>query len=509
MRWSSRNPVRSRGPNLPVALPWLLLLAIPIAFFYAHSAEDKRLSVYAPQAIYSVKVIDRGAEYVDVYTLIQPLAKPEVKLDAQQATLKVNNIEGHFTNGSDKAKIGMDYVTLDAAAIIQGDKDRRTLLIPMDSIPQVLSRYMKMQMDFHVTARRLFIDNTASLFTAVRKADDGSLVLSFPSRVEPHITVEGAKLRMVFARDPIVSGTDNVAYDDKLFSSLAYAESNGSAEITVTGKSPLLASFADQGRSIVISAAPKGQQPVVQAPAVPAPQSAVSTSAVDAPTPLVPQPQSKPRANPLTALLAAATPKYFVMIDASHGGAETGTRFSGTSLEKDVTLELARGLRSELESRGVPSVLLRDGDATLSLEQRALAANMQRASLYVSIHATVSDPGVHVYTAFLPTPTDVQQRNRTSFLPWERANAPYAERSKVLANALVAELGSKKIKAVTKMAPVPPLNNIAAPAVVMEVGAGDGEISSLTNPGYKAAVTQAAAAAIVGMRTKMEETPLR
>jgi N-acetylmuramoyl-L-alanine amidase len=153
--------------------------------------------------------------------------------------------------------------------------------------------------------------------------------------------------------------------------------------------------------------------------------------------------------------------------------------------------------------------LLRDGDTTLSLEQRALAANMQRASLYVSIHATVTEGGVHVYTAFLPPPTDAQQRNRTSFLPWERANAPYAERSKVLANGLVAELGSKKIKAVTKMAPVPPINNIAAPAVVMEVGAGDGEISSLTNPGYKAAVTQAAAAAIVGMRSKMEETPLR
>jgi N-acetylmuramoyl-L-alanine amidase len=492
-------------------LPWLLLIAIPFAFFSAHSAEDKRLSVYAPQAIYSVKVVDRGAEYVDLYALIQPLVKPELKLEAQEATLKVNKIEGHFTNGSDKVKIGKDYVSLDAAAIIQGDKDRRTLLIPMDAIPQVLSRYMKLQMDFHVTARRLFIDNTASLFTALRKTDDGSLVLSFPSRVEPHITVEGTKLRMVFARDPIVSGTDNVAYDDKLFSSLSYAESNGAAEITVTGKSPLLASFADQGLSIVISAAPKGQQPLAQTPdaSAAAPALTPSTIPTTAGTTLVPPTQTKPKANPLAALLAAATPRYFVMIDASHGGSETGTRFSETSLEKDVTLELARRLRSELENRGVASVLLRDGDTTLSLEQRALAANMQRASLYVSIHATVTEGGVHVYTAFLPTPTDAQQRNRTSFLPWERANAPYAERSKVLANGLVAELGSKKIKAVTKMAPVPPINNIAAPAIVMEVGAGDGEISSLTNPGYKSAVTQAAAAAIVGMRTRMEETPLR
>jgi N-acetylmuramoyl-L-alanine amidase len=372
---------------------------------------------------------------------------------------------------------------------------------------------MKVQMDFHVTARRLFIDNTASVFTSqIRKTEDGSMLLSFPFRVEPHITVEGAKLRMVFARDPVVSGTETIGYDDKLFSSLTYTEGNGIAEITVTGKSPLLASFADQGRSIVISAAPKAAA-VAQAPAVsatmPTPQAATSSPVTPAPATLVPPGQSKPKTNALTALLAAATPHYFVMIDASHGGSEPGTRFSDTSLEKDVTLELARSLRSELESRGVASVLLRDGDTTVSLEQRALAANMQRVSLYVSIHATVSEGGVHVYTAFLPTPTDAEQRHRTAFLPWERAHAPYAERSKILATGLVAELSSKKIRAVTKVAPVPPLNNIAAPAIVMEVGAGDGEISSLTNPGYKLAVTQAAAAAIVGTRNKIEETPLR
>src|SRR5438270_8369403 len=185
---------------------------------------------------------------------------------ARASTLKVNKIEGHFTNGSDKAKIGKDYLALDSPAIIQGDKERRTLLIPIDSIPQVLSRYMNLHMDFHVTARRLFVDNTASVYT-VRKSDDGSLLLSFPSRVEPHITVEGAKLRMGFARDPIVSGTESIGYDDKLFSSLNYSENNGSAEITVIGKSPLLASFADQGRSIVISAAPKAAV-VAQTPSI-------------------------------------------------------------------------------------------------------------------------------------------------------------------------------------------------------------------------------------------------
>src|SRR4051812_23091857 len=100
MRWSKGYRSRSKGPDPLVTWPWLLLFAIPLTSFSAHSAEDKRLSVYAPQAIYSLKVVDRSeVEYVDLYALIQPLAKPESKLEAQEATLRVNKIEGHFTNG--------------------------------------------------------------------------------------------------------------------------------------------------------------------------------------------------------------------------------------------------------------------------------------------------------------------------------------------------------------------------------------------------------------------------
>src|SRR5438270_6156260 len=107
MPWSSLR-IRRRGFPFLVLL-WLLLLVLPLAFFSArtHAAEEKRLTVYAPQAIYSLKLADHGsAEYVDLYALMQPLAKPEMKLEAQEATVKVNKIEGHFTNGSDKAKIG-------------------------------------------------------------------------------------------------------------------------------------------------------------------------------------------------------------------------------------------------------------------------------------------------------------------------------------------------------------------------------------------------------------------
>ena len=73
---------------------------------------------------------------------------------------------------------------------------------------------------------------------------------------------------------------------------------------------------------------------------------------------------------------------------------------------------------------------------------------------------------------------------------------------------MVSELGSKQIRAVTSPAPLPPLNNIAAPAIVIEVGASD-DTAVLTSPDYQQSVARAAAAAISSTRAKLEEMALR
>ena len=44
----------------------------------------------------------------------------------------------------------------------------------------------------------------------------------------------------------------------------------------------------------------------------------------------------------------------WLMIDASHGGAELGSQFSEIFVEKDFTLAIAKRLKSELQKRGVP-----------------------------------------------------------------------------------------------------------------------------------------------------------
>ena len=83
-----------------------------------------------------------------------------------------------------------------------------------------------------------------------------------------------------------------------------------------------------------------------------------------------------------------AQKKYKVVIDAGHGGTDSGrTGFSKKSLEKDITLQLTKKIASKLtQYKDIEVILTRSEDITLSVEERANIANSQKADLLVSIH---------------------------------------------------------------------------------------------------------------------------
>ncbi|MBI5585608.1 MAG: N-acetylmuramoyl-L-alanine amidase [Deltaproteobacteria bacterium] len=80
-----------------------------------------------------------------------------------------------------------------------------------------------------------------------------------------------------------------------------------------------------------------------------------------------------------------------VVIDAGHGGKDKGAIGEGALYEKDLTLLLARKLaqrvRQELK---VQTVLTRDSDRFLPLEERTAIANTKQADLFISIHINAS-----------------------------------------------------------------------------------------------------------------------
>jgi N-acetylmuramoyl-L-alanine amidase len=112
-----------------------------------------------------------------------------------------------------------------------------------------------------------------------------------------------------------------------------------------------------------------------------------------APVPGSPSPGATqaPPAAPLPPVESHRRAAFTVVIDAGHGGDETGAKGPSGLLEKDVTLDVARRLKARLASEeGVAVFLTRDEDRKVALDDRTALANHERADLFVSIHANSS-----------------------------------------------------------------------------------------------------------------------
>jgi N-acetylmuramoyl-L-alanine amidase len=76
-----------------------------------------------------------------------------------------------------------------------------------------------------------------------------------------------------------------------------------------------------------------------------------------------------------------------IVVDAGHGGHDTGAIGPSGVREKDVTLAMAQRLARRLAARGYDVVLTRRDDRYVPLEERTAIANARRGDLFVSLHA--------------------------------------------------------------------------------------------------------------------------
>ena len=96
-----------------------------------------------------------------------------------------------------------------------------------------------------------------------------------------------------------------------------------------------------------------------------------------------PRPQPQERARKPGVLRAA-----LVAIDPGHGGEDPGARGPGGTLEKNVTLAIARRVKALVDADpALDSLLIRDGDYFIPLHHRTAKARRAQADLFVSIHA--------------------------------------------------------------------------------------------------------------------------
>src|SRR5206468_2731912 len=79
-----------------------------------------------------------------------------------------------------------------------------------------------------------------------------------------------------------------------------------------------------------------------------------------------------------------------VVVDAGHGGRDTGALGPRGTREKDVALAIAKALAVKLKAAGFTVILTRQDDRYLTLDDRTRIANDARADLFVSVHCNAA-----------------------------------------------------------------------------------------------------------------------
>jgi N-acetylmuramoyl-L-alanine amidase len=239
------------------------------------------------------------------------------------------------------------------------------------------------------------------------------------------------------------------------------------------------------------------------------------------------------------AATGAAAP-LTIVVDPGHGGTETGAIGPGGLQEKDVTLEIAKRVAAALPRvLACRTVLTRDTDLLISLDDRTSIANHEKADLFLSIHANssraASAQGSETYYLSLeasdkiaqevasrenaapgaptPGPNAGNPNPDLDFVLWDLAQSAHLKESSELADAIQAELNgvSQTGNRGIKQAPFRVLVGATMPAVLVEVAfiSNAEQEKKLKTPEFQQAIADAVARAVARFFSKRLPTALR
>jgi N-acetylmuramoyl-L-alanine amidase len=203
------------------------------------------------------------------------------------------------------------------------------------------------------------------------------------------------------------------------------------------------------------------------------------------------QPTLPPRAS------ATVQPQFLIVLDAAHGGTDTGAHLGAHFEEKDLVLSLSIRLRSMLSARGVSVVTTRESDVTLPPAQRAALANAHKPTACLILHASESGSGIHLFASSLPP------ARAATFLPWDQAQAAYLPQSLRWAGEINTAMTHAGVPVTLGRTAMQPLDNMTCPAAAVEIAplTRDGAITAaLTDPDYQSRILAGLAAAVEAWR---------
>ena len=245
-------------------------------------------------------------------------------------------------------------------------------------------------------------------------ASDGSI-----DDIRPPAQTDSPKPSPSAVPSPRVAQTQKVTLDKPVPNTLTVKSPASSIEVASLSDQPGKVDATNKPTSHPIAATvaePDKPTEIASLTTTPLPRKRAKSRIPDTVTePATPARAAVPTANGETSLVRALGLKIGrIVIDAGHGGHDSGTLGVGGIQEKDVVLDVALRLGKLLHERlGSEIIYTRSDDTFIPLETRTAIANKAQADLFLSIHANSSpDPtarGVETYYLNFTTQADALQ----------------------------------------------------------------------------------------------------
>ena len=227
-------------------------------------------------------------------------------------------------------------------------------------------------------------------------------------------------------------------------------------------------------------------------------------------------------------------PLRLIVLDAGHGGHDSGAMGPSGVMEKDVVLDVTRRVARMIEDGlGVKVVITRGSDVFVPLRERTNFANKQGADLFVSIHANAHpqavSEGVETYflsseasdnaarqvaatennVVQLESPASRRQGDVLKSILWDLAQSEFQEESSFMAET-VQDSMSKSLSLVSrgvKQAGFYVLGGAAMPAILIEIGflTNRKEEKKLATPEHREALARAIYAGLAEYKRRYDQ----
>jgi N-acetylmuramoyl-L-alanine amidase len=160
--------------------------------------------------------------------------------------------------------------------------------------------------------------------------------------------------------------------------------------------------------------------------------------------------------------------KKIIVIDPGHGGEDAGITTISNLYEKTLTLKLATITATLLKNK-YTVLLTRKRDVNLPVLQRTSFANIQKADIFISLHAKKNKDDSTSFIIFKPSAGTKQLESEHS-IPWEKEQLKHIKKSRRAAKIFAAKF-SNKFHAEFKISGLPAivLQGAQMPSVLIEI----------------------------------------